>query len=321
MSLVANALCHHGEVECFTKHAEYNVQCARQKHSLQHACLRLVDREQTPGTQWSYLHASCGPMKRPRPVCNLDPAPTRPHRALQRNLSAFSNEDAEHDPRETLPMPMSLVSTFRWAFHILDAFVCLMGENTVKHRLRHLRWRVSTFFTGMDCVSFALSQLDAACVEKFGCHMGFEHGTSCEINQQCQQWLLQRFPDRCLFGDVLDFPVVKPDIDQWRPEDLRLNSAHYCLAHKRHCSRDRSATDVGRIDVDVSGPPCVLFSTFGKHEGLQNHVKARVHSVWLRTKQLDGWPLIVHENVPQYPEDRQRPPCVRFKHVWRALGA
>lgn len=230
--------------------------------------------------------------------------PGKKRRQLVRNLSAFEDEVEERERAYVLPMPSTISQAFQWAFHLLSSFALLLGDAFVKQRLRTLNWRVSTYFSGMDCAWFALEQLDAACVEMWGFHIKVTHGTMSELDPSCQRWLQQRYPQRCLFPDILAFPLVKPQSAEWQVDTLKLNKAHYCLTHSRHCSRNQGVASPGWCDVDVSGPPCVLFSNFGKHEGLGNATKARVHSVWIKTKIVDRSPLVVHENVPGFPEDR-----------------
>jgi site-specific DNA-cytosine methylase len=79
-----------------------------------------------------------------------------------------------------------------------------------------------------------------------------------EINQQARSFLKANFvpnspsPAPCLFGDIMEWVVKKPR-GKWTAKNITLSNTARCYVHGKECSTIRGT-------MDVSGPPCVLFS-------------------------------------------------------------
>jgi len=71
-----------------------------------------------------------------------------------------------------------------------------------------------------------------------------------------------------------------------------------CHRHDKVCDR-RAAAAVAHIEV--AGPPCVLFSSMGSRAGSSNIAEYRCHKSWIGLRKLNQEPVIIFENVWQYP--------------------
>lgn len=140
-----------------------------------------------------------------------------------------------------------------WHFHILAGACHIFGRDFVVSKLSSLRGDISSMFTGVDCAAQAWDCLGAAALELLGVNIKLQmKGLMAERDSACQRYLQSRFPSRCLFPDVLEW------VDQW-PEDgamegMVLKKTTFCLQHRRQCRV------YSRFFMDVSGPPCVLWS-------------------------------------------------------------
>lgn len=239
---------------------------------------------------------------------SLMPAP--PDKLLRPpGLLAFAEEDSEPEQATVsarhsvrIEAPRAMKDVFLWAFVLLQSFSQLLGAVYVRGKLGSVHWRLSTYFSGMDCAVWAVEQLKAAAMEMFSISLDIKFGSACEINKACQRWLTaESMPDRCVFGDLLQFGDERTrNCETENVDDIKLHDTHMCLKHNKLCPRNVEAP--GHINVDVSGPPCVLFSNYGLRQGFANKAKAQVHHVWVRCKQVDETPVILHENVPGFPE-------------------
>jgi hypothetical protein len=204
------------------------------------------------------------------------------------------------DSSQQISRPLTMTAVFTWAFSLLHCFCKVLGAQYVRGTLKNIHWRMTAFFSGIDCAAFALDQLSAACMETFQFPLDVVLGPGCEVDKACQRVLLKRGPpSRCIFGDILAF-TSNPDLLGTKSK-IKVATHQYCLQHKQLCPRNIFDD---RINVDVSGPPCVLFSNYGHREGFQNKTKSRVHHMWTQCKHEDRTPLIIHENVPGFPEAR-----------------
>ena len=133
---------------------------------------------------------------------------------------------------------------------------------------------------------------------------------ACESNSSSQHCLQQLDPDRCLFVDVLDISAVAKseyhshmneaqDIDFaliWkRLQRSPWNGFGRCKTHGRECQRIR------QVVLDVSGSPCVSWSSAGRQKQDRNPVMVifMAWCLWVRhAKPL----LVLHENVTRFKE-------------------
>ena len=69
-----------------------------------------------------------------------------------------------------------------------------------------------------------------------------------------------------------------------------------CHTHHKVCDRRAMAAD-----IEVAGPPCVLFSSMGGREGVANAAEYKCHESWTKMRKMNQEPVIVFENVWQYP--------------------
>jgi len=116
----------------------------------------------------------------------------------------------------------------------------------------------------------------------------------------------------CVFPDVLGFFTGLEDREQHFAADymqkLRAVSAAVykgsgvCLRHGAGdgASPRHAECPVPAVDLEVAGLPCTDFSTAGLRMAEQGPTLL-VHLAWARKMSEEQPPLILHENVPQYP--------------------
>ncbi|CAK9053857.1 Uncharacterized protein SCF082_LOCUS29312, partial [Durusdinium trenchii] len=130
----------------------------------------------------------------------------------------------------------------------------------------------------------AMMQLSAACRRRYGFDMDWATGRACDIDKNSRKFLAAQFPNRCIFSNILDF-AKNPAAAM---NKMKLVQLANCETHGK-CVRAPPGDE--RTEVGVEGPPCVLFSSMGKQEGMatKNKQKKEVHDVWLKDK-LDRKP-------------------------------
>lgn len=107
---------------------------------------------------------------------------------------------------------------------------------------------MTTMFSGVECAGHSWKMLAAAALHVFNIHLCLGHGHMVECNRACQKTLKATWPGVCLFGDILAFTPSAT------ARKMTLHKTAPCLTHGRNCSIDRP------VWLDVSGPPCVLWS-------------------------------------------------------------
>lgn len=157
------------------------------------------------------------------------------------------------------PTPSTISETYQWAFHMLAACVRLLGADTVRKRLMAVprNGLVTTHFSGVECAMHAWRMISQAAAETLSVDCRMSLGPAVERDHACQRVLLANFPGRCLFGDVLAW------IRSQSGGRTVLRSEAACLCHGGQCSIGRP----GQVWMDVSGPPCILWSTCGAKKG------------------------------------------------------
>lgn len=153
------------------------------------------------------------------------------------------------------PTPENMEQCFQWAFHLVHAVVELFGKDFVCSKMAQVTGKISTMFSGIDCAAHAWRMIQAAFLELYGVVVRTEHGSMAEIDRQCQLCLKKNFPGRCLFADVQQW-VVAPatGVAHWSVPNIQLHQFASCLTHNKQCKLYEKAF------MDVSGPPCVLWS-------------------------------------------------------------
>ena len=152
------------------------------------------------------------------------------------------------------PTPKTLEECFLWAFHLVAAAVIMFGQGYVLDRMAKVDGKITTMFSGMDCAAHAWRMIKAAFLELYSFQVPSTMGLMAEIDPHCQRCLLKNFPDRCLFGDVHTWVSAPPADHAWTVHNIQLHKTAYCIAHHKQCKLYE------RGFLDVSGPPCVLWS-------------------------------------------------------------
>jgi len=236
--------------------------------------------------------------------------------------------------------PRNLFDGFRWHFQLMQAVCCLFGREYVVEALGQLSrsaagMQITTMFSGLDMAAQAWEMIQAAALEVLGVVVSVRLGSMAEIEKGCTKFLKAAWPDRCCFGDVRQWASKPPqDQDEWRLDDIELHRLAYCSNHDKQCRLYQ------RVLLDVSGPPCILWSRpalgpktpppftsletkrrgvapcchhfdcclrLGSRLGVEDKARVKVHLAYV-AKILRYPPQIaVHENVPDYDEDVLQP--------------
>lgn len=158
--------------------------------------------------------------------------------------------------RRNWTSPSTLAGCFSWHFQLIEASCNILGKDYVKSRLADLAdAKISTMFSGLDMAAQAWEMLQAAALEVLGVDIGARLTSMAEIEPSCQRFLVGNWPDRCCFADVRDWVSAPPrDEPEWNLEQMQLHRVAFCVAHQKKCKL------YPRMFMDVSGPPCVLWS-------------------------------------------------------------
>jgi hypothetical protein len=189
----------------------------------------------------------------------------------------------------TLPMAMAFGSTY------LKRLSVRFGKNDLCARILAWNWRVNTTFTGIGCAEFAVSSLAGHCAEfvmkngsltqrvQMGTTTNVTFGFGCDFSASCQRVLASTFgPGRCVFSDIT----------QWIDSDNRFRSTAPCMTHGNLCRLpvDRASSS----EIDISGPPCVMFSNMGKRDRCDDPRYA-VHEIYMKHRK-DPWAIVRPHN-------------------------
>lgn len=225
----------------------------------------------------------------------------RPAKAMPATLS-HSGEDDVECCLPTLPpylLPKTAQQMSLWAFILLERVSAIFGKGFVQKRIRDVKWSCYDLFGGILCVRRAWEMLSAAALEMWGVKSGLTFAFNVEKNSACMKATMEHYPDSCHFRDVLELIKTRPTTDSWNPSSLTLVKEAYCEKHKKMCPLSSQAS---RPDsCGLLGAPCILWSRYGKQEGLTNTELKRVHDVGTRFQQKSL--VSLHENVPQYEEE------------------
>jgi site-specific DNA-cytosine methylase len=193
--------------------------------------------------------------------------------------------------------PVDIEDTFNWAHVFIERIAKHHGSDHVKTALSNWRWKVSTSFSGIGCPEVALECLQHAATKFLK-----EHGSkktpkltlgSCiEKHKPCHVVLRQR--SRCVFADIMETVIIKPD-------NVKIPEAAHCVNHGQDCALQASQCDVSEHEVEVAGPPCIFWSRIGKGEGT-DAVEYKVHEAWHAPRAFRQEPIFIMENVVEYPE-------------------
>ena len=88
-----------------------------------------------------------------------------------------------------------------------------------------------------------------------------------EKDKKCQQYLLSRYPDTCLFPDIL--ALIRNDIPDdclLDPRSIRFKQKSFCLAHNQECRLPFGEGVSPENRMCLLGPPCIIFSRQGRFE-------------------------------------------------------
>ena len=94
----------------------------------------------------------------------------------------------------------------------------------------------------------------AAAKEELAVDVPSSPGLLVEFNQQCIDYLKKNHPGRCIFTNILQFKESNAPINS--NGRARLRQTCHCVVHERECPITAGSSDI----MNVSGPPCVLFS-------------------------------------------------------------
>jgi len=155
--------------------------------------------------------------------------------------------------------PTTLDEGFTWHFQLVRAACHVLGTEYVQRVFTQLQGvQITTMFSGLDMAAQAWEMLQVAALELVGTNIGAKLGSMCEIDKGCQRFLAANWPDRCLFKDVLEWEAppeaASSASSSATSAPQKLNLLASCLNHGKQC---RLYT---RAFMDVSGPPCVLWS-------------------------------------------------------------
>ncbi len=186
-------------------------------------------------------------------------------------------------------------STFEWAIHLFRGFEIMLGRQRVVERLQAVQGGFTTMFSGMECAAQAVGMLQSIALERYGLQLQLKHDRMCEVNKHCRQLLLSNYSgNACLFGDVRELVDIPRGLKHIAK--LQVRSHQPCYQHNGPCPVVRSSSF-----LDISGPPCVLFSKMGKKEGFQDDERSKCHAVYFKLIAEEGPKLAIHENVEGYP--------------------
>jgi site-specific DNA-cytosine methylase len=217
-------------------------------------------------------------------------------------------------------------SAFRWHHLVLDCILEFVGPRDLDQSLLRTSRSYSTDFSGIGTVEHAVAFLDAAlrnqrlpatslvlrsaCDKEPWCRAMLQHGLPAVpaglAGQAGQADLLvqtDRADSFCIFEDVLDVfdSEVSAAIEASYHEKVQvvaaapLAAAARCARHQRWCPLWGPPPDFA-----VGGSPCVDFSLAGSRR--QEHGPTMiVFLAWARKHRHWGTPVLILENVPQFP--------------------
>lgn len=141
---------------------------------------------------------------------------------------------------------------------------------------------IGTMFSGVDCAYLAWRILSAACILEFGFALDTSWPISVENCPAAQKTPLENYPDRCLFPDIMD----RVTEGKGPRGGYKAKKKAWCKTHNRDCPVSPDLKP-GQKFGNVSGPPCVLFSNLGQHDGFTNAEKKKVHDAYIALIKAD----------------------------------
>ena len=205
----------------------------------------------------------------------------------------------------------SLVEAHLWAKHAaydLDMFFGPTASFNPVRLIAGKKLRVSTACTGIDAPVLALRIIGVGVQSVAGELVEIENVHACEVAAACQEELLwSDQPPTCLFGNILDWLSDKQLSELKRVNDdefekIRdiimsgaLRAKAWCLAHGQECRMEQS-------DVNVSGTPCIHFSTFGTRSGMKGKAN-KVYYTWARQRTIFS-ESPSYKSLPTFPSPR-----------------
>lgn len=176
-----------------------------------------------------------------------------------------------------------------WAHVLVERCEALFGAEHCKAALSHQR-KAFTLFSGIECARASWNMIAKAAELRWGITVGLEwsfavsrasvtlrfcfvwlvatlgpkhlclyHELSVpkvEIDKKCQDWILNMYPDSCLFSDMFD--LIKnevPEHELLEVSKVKFTKSAWCLAHEQECP-----VHIDDTMLCVLGMPCVLFS-------------------------------------------------------------
>ena len=174
----------------------------------------------------------------------------------------------------------SIMDALAWPQHCVQVAKATSPKDWQQYQLalHHRPWTLTTCFSGMECAGVAATCVDSALAAAgSSSRPAFVLGQACETDAACAQLLRAWRPHRCVLSDVCS----------WAGRDIAP-----CYVH--------GLCRVLRGDINVSGPPCVDFSSLGKRRRFLGKSMA-AHVAWAKERRRRLEPIVVHECVPQFP--------------------
>ncbi len=196
-----------------------------------------------------------------------------------------------------------LTTLFRWPHTLLENLERTLGLATLRQSLLCATdTTVSTHFSGIGTVEQGLACLRAAGAD-LGITIHAQGVSSCDNNSFCVD-VLNVVTDGCVFGDILERTTLRPeDFKQLPTEEARVKAMMssrvrrlaWCQKHNKRCATPRST-------VDMAGSPCQAHSRIGNRRGtLADNFQCLL--AWAKIHIHSATPLLLHENVPGFPEE------------------
>ena len=207
----------------------------------------------------------------------------RPPTAADSSVQVPFSAQFASQPKQNGPADFCNVSD------LVDSAIARLGREKVRKQLSTDLY-VGSLFSGVGGGEAAVECLAAAASDKFGAgHLRVKFGICADFSSTSQRFLRSAFPERCIFGDVNQWPELEGADTPSAP----------CCQHNSRCPLLPPAA-CPETKMLIFGGPCVAHTPMGSRKEFTDprtdcHFKARRYA---KTGQYD---LLFTENVLQFP--------------------